>query len=259
MNWRATGCSDVRAALPLGVPLATLLSGLALGLIEPIGALLVLAFAGWLLAEPYLPRLPWLATTLIGAILLAAHLLPGFNPLPLGPPQDLGGAAPWQLRLSPDKAMVAALLLAWWLGQPRAAWRSKRCTWLVSGACLASVPLLAVAGGVLAWQPKWPEQFLAWLAVNLAITCLAEELIFRALLQRELVRRFGAASGIGLAAILFGAAHLPFGTGFALLAGLAGLGYGLAFHCAGDRLWVAVSLHGLLNCLHLLLLSYPLR
>ncbi|HAN53197.1 MAG TPA: CPBP family intramembrane metalloprotease, partial [Pseudomonas sp.] len=29
--------------------------------------------------------------------------------------------------------------------------------------------------------------------------------------------------------------------------------------CAGDRLWVAVSLHGLLNCLHLLLLSYPLR
>ena len=238
----------MRAALPLGLPLATLLSGLALGLIEPIGALLVLAFAGWLLAEPYLPRLPWLAATLIGAILLAAHLLPGFNPLPLGPPQDLGGAAPWQLRLSPDKAMVAALLLAWWLGQPRAAWRSKRCTWLVSVTCLASVPLLAVAGGVL-----------AWLAVNLAITCLAEELIFRALLQRELVRRFGAASGIGLAAILFGAAHLPFGTGFALLAGLAGLGYGLAFHCAGDRLWVAVSLHGLLNCLHLLLLSYPLR
>jgi len=145
VNWRATGCSDVRAALPLGLPLATLLSGLALGLIEPIGALLVLAFAGWLLAEPYLPRLPWLAATLIGAIVLAAHLLPGFDPLPLGPPQDLGGAAPWQLRLSPDKAMVAALLLAWWLGQPRAAWRSKRCTWLVSVACLASVPLLALA------------------------------------------------------------------------------------------------------------------
>ncbi|HAW62045.1 MAG TPA: CPBP family intramembrane metalloprotease, partial [Pseudomonas sp.] len=133
--------------LPYGLPLTALLGGLALGLIEPIGALLVLAFAGWLLAEPHLPRLPWLATTLIGALLLAAHQLPGFNPLPLGPPQDLGGALPWQLRLSPDKAMVAALLLAWWLGQPRAAWRSKRCTWLVSVACLASVPLLAVAGG----------------------------------------------------------------------------------------------------------------
>lgn len=249
----------MRTTLPYGLPLTALLGGLALGLIEPIGALLVLAFAGWLLAEPHLPRLPWLATTLIGAILLAAHLLPGFNPLPLGPPQDLGGALPWQLRLSPDKAMVAALLLAWWLGQPRAAWRSKRCTWLVSVACQASVPLLAVVGGVLAWQPKWPAQLLAWLAVNLAVTCLAEELIFRGLLQRELVARFGAAIGIGLATTLFGAAHLPFGVGFALLASVAGLGYGLAFHCAGDRLWVAVLLHGALNCLHLLLLSYPLR
>lgn len=111
----------MRTTLAYGLPLTALLGGLALGLIEPIGALLVLAFAGWLLAEPHLPRLPWLATTLIGALLLAAHLLPGFNPLPLGPPQDLGGALPWQLRLSPDKAMVAALLLAWWLGRPRAA------------------------------------------------------------------------------------------------------------------------------------------
>ena len=257
MNWRATGCSDVRAALPLGLPLATLLSGLALGLIEPIGALLVLAFAGWLLAEPYLPRLPWLAATLIGAIVLAAHLLPGFNPC------RWGRRRTWAVR-HPGNC-----------GSARAGHGRRAAARLVAGPAARSLALeamhmaglgrvpgiraAAVAGGLLAWQPKWPEQFLAWLAVNLAVTCLAEELIFRALLQRELVRRFGAASGIGLAAILFGAAHLPFGTGFALLAGLAGLGYGLAFHCAGDRLWVAVSLHGLLNCLHLLLLSYPLR
>lgn len=245
--------------LHYGIPLVTLLIGLALGMIEPVGALTVLVFAGWLIAQPRLPHLLWQLGALLGALLLAAHMVPGFNPLPLGPPQDLGGAAPWQLRISADKAMVAVLLLAWWLGQPRSHWRAPRLTLLVAAACLSLVPLLALSTGVLGWQPKWPDMFLPWLLVNLGITCLAEELIFRGLLQRELVRRFGAASGIVLATALFGAAHLPAGWGFALLAALAGLGYGLAFHYSGDRLWVAVLLHGAINSLHLLLLTYPLR
>ncbi|MCW8158503.1 CPBP family intramembrane metalloprotease [Stutzerimonas stutzeri] len=246
-------------ALHYGIPALVLLAGLAAGLIEPTGVLATVALAAWLMLQPRLPGLLWLFGTLLGALLLAAHLLPGFTPLPLGPPQDLGGASPWQLRISPDKAMVAALLLAWWLGQPRTAWRSISLTVLASGASLIFVPLLALASGVLGWQPKWPALFLPWLLVNLGITCLAEELIFCGLLQRELVRRFGAAIGIGLATVLFGAAHLPAGAGFAGLATLAGLGYGLAFHYAGDRLWVAVLLHGAVNSLHMLLLTYPLR
>ena len=228
-------------------------------MIDASAALATLAFAGWLIVQPRLPGPLWLIGALLGSLLLAAHLLPGFTLLPIGPPQDLGGAAPWQLRISPDKAMVAALLLAWWLDQPRTAWRSISLTVLASGASLIFVPLLALAFGVLGWQPKWPALFLPWLLINLGITCLAEELIFRGLLQRELVRRFGAAIGIGLASVLFGAAHLPAGAGFAGLATLAGLGYGLAFHYAGDRLWVAVLLHGAVNSLHILLLTYPLR
>ncbi|AHY42119.1 CPBP family intramembrane metalloprotease [Stutzerimonas decontaminans] len=249
----------MRHALHYGTPLLALLAGLAAGLIDASAALATLAFAGWLIVQPRLPGQLWLFGALLGSLLLAAHLLPGFTPLPIGPPQDLGGAAPWQLRISPDKAMVAALLLAWWLDQPRTAWRSISLTVLASGASLIFVPLLALAFGVLDWQPKWPALFLPWLLINLGITCLAEELIFRSLLQRELVRRFGAAIGIGLASVLFGAAHLPAGAGFAGLATLAGLGYGLAFHYAGDRLWVAVLLHGAVNSLHILLLTYPLR
>lgn len=249
----------MRHALHYGTPLLALLAGLAAGLIDASAALATLAFAGWLIVQPRLPGPLWLIGALLGSLLLAAHLLPGFTLLPIGPPQDLGGAAPWQLRISPDKAMVAALLLAWWLGQPRTAWRSISLTVLASGASLIFVPLLALAFGVLGWQPKWPALFLPWLLINLGITCLAEELIFRGLLQRELVRRFGAAIGIGLASVLFGAAHLPAGAGFAGLATLAGLGYGLAFHYAGDRLWVAVLLHGAVNSLHILLLTYPLR
>ena len=101
------------------IPVVALSLGLALGMIEPVGALAVLLFAGWLVAQPHIPNSPWLFGTLLGALLLAAHLLPGFSPLPLGPPQDLGGASPWQLRISPDKAMVAAQV-------PAACWRRPR-------------------------------------------------------------------------------------------------------------------------------------
>ena len=45
---------------------------------------------------------------------------------------------------------------------------------------------------------------------------------------------------------------------FALVAGVAGLGYGLVFHLSG-RLWPALLLHAAVNLTHLLLLSYPLR
>jgi len=72
------------------------------------------------------------------------------------------------------------------------------------------------------------------------------------------VARLGALAGVGLTALLFGAAHVPFSPLFALVATVAGLGYGLAFHFSG-RLWPAVALHGAVNLLHLLLLSYPLR
>ncbi|ERI53505.1 hypothetical protein N878_15260 [Pseudomonas sp. EGD-AK9] len=111
---------------------------------------------------------------------------------------------------------------------------------------------------MVGWQPKWPDGLLLWLAVNLGVAVMAEELLFRGLLQRALIRRLGAWPGLLLTAALFGAAHLPFSPLFALVAGIAGLGYGLALHYSG-RLSLAIALHGAVNLLHILLLSYPLR
>ena len=87
---------------------------------------------------------------------------------------------------------------------------------------------------------------------------MAEELLFRGILQRWLVQRLGAVAGIGLTALLFGAAHWPFSPLFAAVAVLAGLGYGLVFHVSG-RLWPAMALHLAVNLCHVLLLTYPLR
>jgi hypothetical protein len=94
--------------------------------------------------------------------------------------------------------------------------------------------------------------------VNLLVTVLAEELVFRALLQRTLAARLGPWAGLLLATLLFGAVHLPFSTLFAVVATVAGLGYGLAFHFSG-RLGPAVALHLGVNLCHVLLLSYPLK
>ena len=240
-------------ALPLGL-------GLALGFIQPLGLLWTALFASWiLLAEGRLPGWLWWSGGLVGGIALAAHLFPGFQATPLWPARQLSAdAPPYALRLAWDKLLLGLSLLAWWLGREPDPRGSLRQTALVALVTLLLVPLTALGLGVVGWQPKWPQELWLWLMVNLGVAVLAEELLFRGWLQGALVARLGAAAGIGISALLFGAAHIPFSPLFALVAGLAGLGYGLALHCSG-RLWPALVLHGAVNLLHLLLLSYPLR
>ena len=190
---------------------------------------------------------------------MAAHLLPGFQPTPLWPARQLSDdAPPYALRLSWDKLLLGLTLLAWWLGQPSRPTIHHRLAALAGLLTLLAVPLAALALGLVGWQPKWPQQLWLWLAVNLGVAVLAEELLFRAWLQPALVARLGTVAGLIATALLFGAAHLPFSPLFALVAVLAGLGYGLVFHCSG-RLWPAVTLHAAVNLSHVLLLSYPLR
>ncbi|MDH4608007.1 CPBP family intramembrane metalloprotease [Pseudomonas sp. BN102] len=245
--------------LQLLFPLIVLALGQGLGGIEVSALLAGVAYTGWVFAERQLPTRLWLPVTLLSSVALAAHLLPGFSPLPLGEAQKLSpDAPPYALRLSWDKLLVGMALLAWWLGRPAQPAPSPHRAWIVVLATLLLVPLLAMGLGLVGWQPKWPALIWEWLAVNLLVTVLAEELVFRGLLQPALVSRLGARNGILLTAALFGAVHLPFSPLFAVLAGLAGLGYGLAFYSSG-RLSVAVALHLSVNLCHLLLLSYPLR
>ncbi|MGE8505391.1 MAG: lysostaphin resistance A-like protein [Pseudomonas sp.] len=246
--------------LRLLLPAFTLALGHALGFIQPVGLLLgTAACVLILLGERHLSAWLWRALVLVAGVALAAHLLPGFSPWTLWQPRQISpDAPPYTLRLSWDKLLLGTALLAWWLGQPsRPVMSPARVLWVCLLTLLA-VPVLAIALGLVAWQPKWPEGLLLWLLVNLGVAVLAEELLFRGVLQPALVQRFGAWPGLLLTAALFGAVHLPFSLLFALLASLAGLGYGLAFHYSG-RLSLAVALHGAVNLLHLSLLSYPLR
>lgn len=246
--------------LRLMLPALCLAAGFALGYVQLKGLVAGACLMALLLyANQHLPRVLWTILSLLACIGFAAHLVPGFSATPLWPPRQLSAdAAPYILRLSWDKLLVGVTLLAWWLGQKTPNNPLSLNVWLTATLTLLVVPLLALALGLVSWQPKWPAQLWQWLAVNLGVAVLAEELLFRGLLQSRLVSWLGAWPGIGLTTLLFAAVHLPFSPLFAVVAAIAGLGYGLIFHFSG-RISLAIALHGAVNLLHLLLLSYPLR
>ncbi|AGI25039.1 CPBP family intramembrane glutamic endopeptidase [Pseudomonas sp. MT3] len=251
----------LRKLLPL-LPIVLLLCGFALGYVQPVGLLIGAVYVTWTLyGEHYMPRLLWWLACLMASVALAAHLLPGTTSWTLWPVRQLSPDAPvYALRLSWDKALVGVTLLAWWLRRapmPEEK-HSPDFAAIAIVTTLFAVPLVAVACGLVVWNPKWPPGFWLWMLVNVCVIALTEEAFFRGLLQSELVRRFGAVFGVAASSLLFGMLHWPINPLFAVVAGIAGLGYGLAFHFSG-RLLVAVLLHAAVNCLHLLLFSYPLR
>ncbi len=157
-----------------------------------------------------------------------------------------------------DKALVALTLLAWWLRRPKQPLVSLDITALAFCLTFFVVPLLSIMTNAASWQPKWPDAFWWWLVLNVGVVSLAEEAFFRGLLQSQLIRWFGAWPGIIVATLAYAALHLLVNPVYALLAGIAGLGYGMVLHFSG-RLSLAVLLHASINTLHFLLLSYPFR
>ncbi|TWC39056.1 hypothetical protein FBY03_105185 [Pseudomonas sp. SJZ079] len=249
-------------SMRLLLPTLALGVGFVSGFVQPSGLVIGAAFIALLLfGEKHLPSALWWSLSLLACIALAAHALPGFSPWQLWPARQISvDAPPYALRLSWDKLLVGLSLLAWWLGQADSSLTRLQPRKLGAAMLLTliGVPLLALQLGVVAWQPKWPQDLWLWLVVNLGVTVLAEELLFRGLLQTRLIAWLGAWPGITLTALLFGAVHAPFSPLFALVAAVAGLGYGLVFHYSG-RLSLALALHAGVNLLHVLLLSYPLR
>ncbi|MCM2575636.1 CPBP family intramembrane metalloprotease, partial [Achromobacter xylosoxidans] len=132
-------------------------------------------------------------------------------------------------------------------------------------ACAAAVVAclgLALALDVVAWAPKWPDSGWLWLANNALLVTLAEEALFRGYVQERLARcwrdrPWGATAALSIAALLFGLAHYAGGWQWMLLAGIAGVGYGLAYRYGG--LAAAVLAHLGLNAAHYGLFTYPMR
>ena len=116
---------------------------------------------------------------------------------------------------------------------------------------------LALATGFVRYRPmplvgwQWAGAAVGTFLGMLWVVALAEEFLFRGLLQQRLSLWLGSSTaGWVVASIAFGLVHLPFGRfpnwRFALVAGIAGLFYGRAYAKSGG-IRAAMVAHALMN------------
>ncbi|MND87664.1 CAAX amino terminal protease self- immunity [compost metagenome] len=202
-------------------------------------------------------------TFVILTVALALHLLPGFfSARVIDAIRFTPDATPFTMYLNLDKPLIGfwLLLVCPWIIRPR----TLHNTALGIAVSLPPAALVcfgtAMAWGIIAWAPKWPEHAWLWAFNNLLLVSLTEEALFRGYIQGGLgrllgTRTYGSPLALIAASVLFGLAHIGGGWQWVLLATLAGVAYGVAYHRGG--LAAAVSTHFGFNLLHFGLFTYP--
>ena len=233
-------------------------------------AVLALA-ATWVCAETSMRLGPGLVTTaltgatLLLALALAVHLLPGFNNPLIASDLRLGAHSPPITQYaSLDKGTAGLLLVAYYCRRvkARAEWPAVAGTGLAAGAATSFVVVgLVAALGFITPDPKLSPFALMWVPINLLLTCVAEEAFFRGVVQERLMQAFERSSHrrwvpLAVSSVLFGLVHA--GGGIALIVGaaVAGVGYGAAYGRT-RRIEAAVLAHFTLNAVHFFGFTYP--
>ncbi|HEY7885925.1 MAG TPA: CPBP family intramembrane glutamic endopeptidase [Cellvibrionaceae bacterium] len=235
-------------------------------MLAPVGAVFLSAYIVVTLgmARASIPR--WAIVSLralwfLMSTALVVHLVPGIYNLPLLMDASLKpGSAPTSLYWNIDKVWLAwslgTYVVSLWQGNRKLHRRDWGLVIFVGVVGTVVVMLWGMGAGVLAWQPAVPMAFILLVAANLLNTCIAEELLFRGVIQRWCTRRWSPVIALFLTSALFGLVHLPVSLAFAIGAFIAGLCYGAVYQITG-RLWAAVLCHWGLNLVHMLLFTYP--
>ncbi len=195
-------------------------------------------------------------------IALFLHLVPGFHNLKvLNAVKFSKDSLPFTMYLNFDKALAGVLLLANLpLNDTRRDWQgSFRWALIMLVALVATLLPLTLISGYVHWDPKFPQASLTWALNNLLFVAMAEEALFRGLVQSRCERWIGKyhwSAPVIVAALLFGTAHYAGGWQYMLLATLAGTCCGIAFQKT-KSIETAILTHFFFNVIHFFLFSYP--
>lgn len=190
----------------------------------------------------------------------------GFSyPLVFSLPGASGTEPRFQLHLNLSKAIAGYILLycLWPRVKPKPL-ISQSVGVLMVLLSSALIILLAIFCFNLKLQPKTFEQIVAFAAVNLLITCVAEEVFLRFLLQQQIQfalqkyvknRLVVEAVPLLITTIIFVLIHNNLGSAIWLYA-TAGFLYGLSY-TLNKSIFFPIGLHFLVNFIHFGWLSYP--
>ncbi len=239
------------------------------GLTDAIGLLILLSFAAACFVASHAASRPLgviahAVMVAIGAGLFL-HVMPGFdNPrvltgVVLGP-----DAAPYTKYLNFDKGMAGLFLLGLYAPDRLASDEGARhlaATALRFVIVVTVVLALTLTLGYVRWDLKLPAWWPLWLWSMVFLTALPEEAAFRGVAQTRIARRLGdtpraSAIAVVTAGLLFGLAHIGGGPVYAILASVAGAGYGWVY-ASSRSLSAAIATHAGLNTIHLFCFTYP--
>ncbi|MEL0660816.1 CPBP family intramembrane glutamic endopeptidase [Psychromonas arctica] len=237
---------------------------------------------------------------IVSSLALAVHAVPGFNNLPIVINELItSDAIPYTLYANFDKGMAGLLVCAYFFSKSQTTktldttipldattasttasntttanivttnittaktstiTKLKQPFFIIICTVLATLTV-ALMIGLVGFSPKVPGFWLAFIAINLLFTCVAEEAFFRGLLQTKLsqlitVKRLAIFAPL-ITAVVFALAHFIGGWSYVLVSGVAGFGYCYIFYKT-QRLEWAILCHWLVNVSHFFLFTYPM-
>jgi membrane protease YdiL (CAAX protease family) len=239
-----------------------------------IGLYLALYFGSVNIKQP-LTRGLITTAFIITSLALALRWIPGFNNLSIvSNTQITDDAISFTLYANVDKAIVGLLLCAYFFSRtascltPNLTSNIKAETntkftlpILIIVSTILTTLMVALMIGLVSFEPKVPDFWLSFIAINLLFTCVAEEVLFRGLLQTKLAqtitsKRFALLAPV-ITACIFALAHFSGGFNYVLVAAVAGFGYSYIFYKT-QRLEWAILCHWLVNICHFFFFTYPM-
>ena len=168
---------------------------------------------------------------------------------------------PFNLYLNLDKTLVGLFIIAFSFENKKINFKQILKLLLISLLLMMFIFfVLTTLSGFSKFEPKLPSFTPVWILTNLFSTCIAEEALFRRLIQQKIHEslngKFTAAISILVASLLFGFTHFQGGIFYIILASFAGMCYGYIYY-KSKRIESSILLHFAFNLTHLLLFTYP--